>query len=205
MTEPVQRHDWRAEHLEHLTIGQRAADVMRNGMGSWPFIAVFVSLMLLWALINTIALHDSSWDPYPYILLNLVLSMLAGLQGAILLIAAKRQDAISAAMARHDFETDTAAKQEIDRLLRLNEQQLTLILDLKALLEERLPPGGRPAQADHDHGRTSLRGAGLEDDGLTRVAKVPSSPGDPACSLSDEGHPSWDGYRDRRSRRGESP
>jgi integrase len=48
---------------------------------------------------------EVSWDPYPYIVLNLFLSMLAGLQGAILLIAAKRQDAIAAALAQHDYAT----------------------------------------------------------------------------------------------------
>lgn len=135
----MKRHDWHEEHLQNLTVGQRAADLMRNGMGSWPFIAIFVSLMVFWALINTIVLHDGSWDPYPYILLNLVLSMLAGLQGAILLIAAKRQDAISAAMARHDFETDIAAKQEIDRLIELSQQQLTIILEVQAILRGTSP------------------------------------------------------------------
>jgi uncharacterized membrane protein len=56
---------WHSAHLEDLTFGQRAADVMRNGMGSWPFIAVLISLMVLWALINTLFLANSSWDPYP--------------------------------------------------------------------------------------------------------------------------------------------
>lgn len=136
----MKHHDWHEEHLQNLTVGQRAADLMRNGMGSWPFIGIFVSLMLLWALINTIVLHNDSWDPYPYILLNLVLSMLAGLQGAILLIAAKRQDAISAAMARHDFETDTAAKAEIDLLIQLSQQHLTILRDVHALLQDVRPP-----------------------------------------------------------------
>ena len=72
------------------------------------------------------------WDPYPFILLNLFLSMLAGLQGAILLIAAKRQDAIAAAFARHDYETNLAAKQEIEELMELNRRQLELLNDLRA-------------------------------------------------------------------------
>jgi uncharacterized membrane protein len=141
----VHRRTWHAAHLEGLTFGQRAADVMRNGMGSWPFIAVLVSLMLVWALINTMIFHNSSWDPYPYILLNLGLSMLAGLQGAILLIAAKRQDGISAAMALHDFETDTAAKQEIDRLIQLSEQQLAIIKELQLHLRS----GQVDGECDH--------------------------------------------------------
>lgn len=73
-------------------------------------------------------------DPYPYILLNLFLSMLAGLQGAILLIAAKRQDAIAAAMAHHDYDTDVAAKVEIERLIILCEQQARMMSELRVLV-----------------------------------------------------------------------
>src|SRR6476661_1311413 len=78
---------WHEGHKATLTRGQRAADLMRNGMGSWPFVGGFITFMLIWAAINTWALATNSWDPYPYILLNLLLSMLAGLQGAILLNA----------------------------------------------------------------------------------------------------------------------
>ena len=86
--------------------------------------------MAAWTAANVVA--GRPWAPYPFILLNLFLSMLAGLQGAILLIAAKRQDAISAAMARHDFETDTAAKEEIELLLEINREQLELLRQLRA-------------------------------------------------------------------------
>ncbi len=106
-------------------------------MGSWWFIGVFVAAMAVWATVNSQVLADRAWDPYPYILLNLFLSMLAGLQGAILLIAAKRQDGISAAMAQHDFDTNVAAKAEIDRLIELAEHQEQMMLDLHALLERR--------------------------------------------------------------------
>jgi hypothetical protein len=77
---------------------------MRNGRGSWAFIGSFVGFMVAWAIINTTGIR---WDPYPFILLNLLLSLLAGLQGAILLIAAKRQDAIATALAQPDFETNS--------------------------------------------------------------------------------------------------
>ncbi|SFN91121.1 DUF1003 domain-containing protein [Mycetocola miduiensis] len=100
-----------------LSRGDRAADRLRNGMGSWRFVGIFLLFMALWALFNS---FDRGWDPYPYILLNLFLSMLAGLQGAVLLIAAKRQDAISAALARHDYETDRAAKDDIEQLVEIS-------------------------------------------------------------------------------------
>jgi uncharacterized membrane protein len=126
--------NWHVEHLQSLTPGQRAADVLRNGMGSWLFIGGFVAVMVVWALVNTLLLPGSGWDPYPYILLNLFLSMLAGLQGAILLIAAKRQDAITAAMAQHDFDTNVAAKAEIDRLIELCEHQAQMMGELRTLI-----------------------------------------------------------------------
>lgn len=125
--------NWHDMHYQTLTPGQRAADHMRNGMGSWIFIGIFIGFMALWALIN---LTTRAWDPYPFILLNLFLSMLAGLQGAILLIAAKRQDAISAALAQHDFDTNLAAKKEIEELMAINKRQLEMLEDLRQILAE---------------------------------------------------------------------
>ena len=90
---------------DQLTLGERAADRMRNVMGSWPFVFCFFGVMILWALVNTVilhrVLHHKAFDPYPYILLNLFLSMLAGVQAAALLIAAKRADAIASEIAIH--------------------------------------------------------------------------------------------------------
>jgi uncharacterized membrane protein len=90
---------------EDLSRGERAADRMRNVMGSWPFVFGFFIVMIIWALTNTLliqhVLHHKPFDPYPYILLNLFLSMLAGVQAAALLIAAKRADAVSSEVALH--------------------------------------------------------------------------------------------------------
>lgn len=128
------RSTWHVRHKETLSRGERAADVLRNGMGSWTFVGLFIAFMAGWAMVNSYVLAARAWDPYPYILLNLFLSMLAGLQGAILLIAAKRQDAIAAAMARHDYETDVQSKFEIDRLMAINSRQLELLEELRAML-----------------------------------------------------------------------
>jgi uncharacterized membrane protein len=105
-------------------------------MGSWPFVGGFIGFMIAWALVNSLVLAYKAWDPYPYILLNLFLSMLAGLQGAILLIAAKRQDAIAAAMAQHDYDTDVQAEAEIARLTAINNQQLEILHELRQLLRD---------------------------------------------------------------------
>jgi uncharacterized membrane protein len=129
-------YNWHRKQTENLTAGQRAADILRNGMGSWPFVFGFLIFMGIWAILNTVA-PITHWDGYPFILLNLFLSMLAGLQGAILLIAAKRQDSISAAMAKHDYETNIRAKREIEELTRLNEQQLEIMRSLHAVLVEK--------------------------------------------------------------------
>ncbi len=78
-------------------------------------------------MINSYLLRTQAWDPYPYILLNLFLSMLAGLQGAILLIAAKRQDAIASVMAQHDYETDVRAEAHIEMFMAINSEQLEIL------------------------------------------------------------------------------
>lgn len=97
---------------EHLTLGERAADHMRNGMGSWAF--VFGALAFLGAWMAWNGRHG--FDPYPFILLNLVLSCVAALQGAILLIAAKRSDQISSELAQQDYATDMHVAQHLDQM-----------------------------------------------------------------------------------------
>lgn len=88
-----------------LTLGERAADHLRNGMGSWGFVVGALVFLAGWMVGN----RNIGFDPYPFILLNLVLSCLAALQGAILLIAARRADQINAELATHDFETNAEA------------------------------------------------------------------------------------------------
>ena len=87
---------------QQLSRGERAADAMRNGMGSWPFVFSALLFLTAWMLYN----QDTGFDPFPFILLNLVLSCIAALQGAILLIAAKREDQISSELAQHTYQID---------------------------------------------------------------------------------------------------
>jgi uncharacterized membrane protein len=97
---------------ERLTVGERSADRMRNMMSSWPFIFCFFGSMIAWAVANSAFYLGGSrgkhgFDLYPYMLLNLFLSMLAGVQAAALLIAAKRADAISSEIVIHtEHNTD---------------------------------------------------------------------------------------------------
>jgi len=133
---PFKPFNWHRVHKNSLSRGDRAADKMRNGMGSWAFVFLFIIFMACWAALNTVSgFHH--WDKYPFILLNLFLSMLAALQGAILLIAAKRMDAISAAMAEHDYRTNVEAKKEVEELMEINHEQLKRIEELAALLKDK--------------------------------------------------------------------
>ena len=102
------RH-WRAHPAvateDQLTFGQRAADVMRGMLATWTFLGVLAGAMASWAVTG-----GFGRDPFPYILLNLCLSTLAGVQGAVLLIAAKRADQIAAQVALHTLENTEAVK-----------------------------------------------------------------------------------------------
>ena len=80
---------------DQLHPGERAPDALRNGMRSWGFVFGAILFLAGWMIGN----RGSGFDPYPFILLNLLLSCLAAMQGAILLIAAKRQDQISSELA----------------------------------------------------------------------------------------------------------
>jgi uncharacterized membrane protein len=109
---------------------------MRNMMGSWPFVFTFFAIMILWAVTNTFffehVLHHKAFDPYPYILLNLFLSMLAGVQAAALLIAAKRADAISSEVALHTSKNTD----DIKSLIQENTELTSQVKKNTDLLEE---------------------------------------------------------------------
>jgi uncharacterized membrane protein len=121
---------------DQLSLGERAADRMRNGMGSWPFVFTFFAIMIFWVFVNTLFLqriiHHKAFDAYPYILLNLFLSMLAGVQAAALLIAAKRSDGISSEIALHtEHNTD-----DIKTLIKENTDLTSQVKKNTDLLEE---------------------------------------------------------------------
>ena len=116
---------------DQLSLGERAADRMRNGMGSWPFVFTFFGFMITWAVVNSV-LHfggSSGFDPFPYILLNLFLSMLAGIQAAALLIAAKRADSIASEIALH-------TEKNTDDIKTLLQQNTELTQAIEALTKE---------------------------------------------------------------------
>lgn len=129
---------------ENATPGQRAADAVATFGGSWVFLIIFAAVMLVWVVLNSLILvrYQESFDPYPYILLNLFLSMLAAVQAPIILMSQNRQAEKDRVNAEHDYEVNLKAELEImllhekvdllregqwGELLQLQKEQLELL------------------------------------------------------------------------------
>ena len=143
------------------TFGQRAADAVATFGGSWPFVGLFVAVMLGWVGLNALLLvtRGATFDPYPYILLNLFLSMLAAIQAPVILMSQNRQSERDRQSAGHDYEVNLKAELEIvllhekidllrekqwSELLAIQREQLALHARQLALLG-RLVPGADAA------------------------------------------------------------
>lgn len=113
---PVIR-DASADYEAHMTVGQRVADRLASVVGSWPFIVAQSVLLALWVASNVWLLthHDrmKPWDPYPFILLNLMLSFQAAYTGPIVMMSQNRQAAKDRLEARDDYECNLKAEEEI--------------------------------------------------------------------------------------------
>ena len=125
-----------------LTFGQRAADRIADFGGSWTFIAIFGLVMLCWMLLNSWILAARPFDPYPYILLNLVLSCLAAIQAPVIMMSQNRQEARDRRHSLRDYQINLKAELEIrhlhqkidhllsrqwERLVEIQEVQMELI------------------------------------------------------------------------------
>lgn len=104
-----------AEQAENKTFGQTAADAVAKFGGSWAFIILFGVVLVCWVVLNSYILvnYNKAFDPYPYILLNLFLSMLASIQAPIILMSQNRQAEIDRLNAEHDYEVNLKAELEI--------------------------------------------------------------------------------------------
>src|SRR5574341_132599 len=111
----VLSEDTNAEFEEGQTFGQKVADRVASFGGSWPFILSFAGFLLVWIGINTVALLRKPFDPYPYILLNLVLSCLAAIQAPVIMMSQIRQEAKDRLRAEHDYQVNLKAELEIRR------------------------------------------------------------------------------------------
>jgi uncharacterized membrane protein len=119
------------------TPGARAADAVARFGGSWFFIALFAATMIVWVALNSwlLAAAGKAFDPYPYILLNLILSMLAAIQAPIILMSQNRQSEKDRVDAEHDYEVNFKAELEImllhDKLDLLRDGQWRELLALQ--------------------------------------------------------------------------
>ena len=129
ISRPVHR-----EMDEGLTFGQRLADRVASFGGSWPFIGLFFLFILAWIGTNTL-LVVRPYDPYPYILLNLLLSCLAAVQAPIILMSQNRQSDRDRRHAEHDYEVNLKAEIEImqihEKLELLRTRELARIVELQ--------------------------------------------------------------------------
>lgn len=103
---------------EKPTLGQRAADAIASFGGSWTFISIFGFVLVFWMMVNSIYLLNRSFDPFPYILLNLVLSCLAAIQAPIILMTQNRQNERDRLNARYDYAVNRKAEREIQMITK---------------------------------------------------------------------------------------
>jgi uncharacterized membrane protein len=127
---------WHQHHSDSLNFGQRLADSVANGMGSWRFIIWQTVIVAIWMILNVMAIVGH-WDPYPYILLNLVFSTQAAYAAPIIMMAQNRQNERDRAQADADFKTNCEAKLEIEQLLKkLNSIEIDKLDKILAILEK---------------------------------------------------------------------
>jgi uncharacterized membrane protein len=120
------------EFEEQLTPGERVADQVAAFGGSWRFIFLFTGLMAVWMVVNTWLLRQHAFDPYPYILLNLLLSCLAALQAPVIMMSQNRAAEKDRLHAENDYQVNVKAELEImrlhEKLNELREQDWTALV-----------------------------------------------------------------------------
>ncbi|TDR35824.1 putative membrane protein [Tahibacter aquaticus] len=122
------------------TFGERMADRVARFGGSWTFIGLFALMLVGWSVLNTELLGQTAFDPYPYVFLNLILSMLAAVQAPLIMMSQNRQAEKDRQMAGFDYEVNVKAEVEIMALhekmdAMRNEQLLTLLAQQQAQID----------------------------------------------------------------------
>jgi uncharacterized membrane protein len=133
------------EFDQKLTIGERMADRLADFAGSWRFITIFIGVLVLWIAINSFLIIFRPFDPYPFILLNLVLSCLAAIQAPVIMMSQNRQEAKDRLRSEHDYVVNLKAELEIrhlheklDHLLMNQWQRLLEIQEIQMELMDEL-------------------------------------------------------------------
>jgi len=146
----MQRHDLINKNIEtkfdqDWTLGERLADKIASFGGSWTFLICFAAFLAIWILVNTVIMVKHPADPYPFILLNLILSCLAAVQAPIIMMSQNRQEAKDRLRSENDYKVNLKAELEIhnlhekmdhllmhqwDRLAKIQEIQLDLLTEM---------------------------------------------------------------------------
>jgi uncharacterized membrane protein len=120
---------------ERLTLGDRMSDSLANAVGSWRFIGSFIALLVVWMALNVVAaVHH--WDPYPFILLNLVLSCVAALQAPAIMMSQNRLETRDRLRAQNDYEVNVKAELLLEHLTEEIEILKRGLLSLGARVQE---------------------------------------------------------------------
>lgn len=131
-----------AEFEQDLTTGARVADRVASFGGSWTFIIVFFVIIVVWMTVNVVVLASRQFDPYPFILLNLVLSCLAAIQAPVIMMSQNRKEAKDRARSEHDYLVNLKAELEIrllhEKLDHLIVHQWQRLLETQRLQAEML-------------------------------------------------------------------
>jgi len=137
-----------AEFEQRWTLGEKLADRIASFGGSWAFLSLFGAFLVLWIAMNSLVLVWRPVDPYPFILLNLVLSCLAAVQAPIIMMSQNRQEAKDRLRSEHDYQVNLKAELEIrhlhekidhllshqwERLVQIQEVQLDLLSELSRI------------------------------------------------------------------------
>ena len=123
---------------EKYTLGQRAADFIAKFAGSWAFIFSFTGVLILWMVVNTV-LAAKAFDPYPFILLNLVLSCVAAIQAPLIMMSQNRQEEKDRRRAENDYKVNLKTEIMIEDLY----DKVNAILAKQSALEKRLQNDGK--------------------------------------------------------------
>jgi CRP/FNR family transcriptional regulator, cyclic AMP receptor protein len=128
---------------EQSTFGQRIADSVAHFGGSWSFIILFAVVLTVYSSVN-VFLGSRAWDPYPFILLNLFLSMLAAIQAPVIMMSQNRTDEKDRLRSELDFEVNRRAESEIQSLAHRLSLLMDKVVDVEDLVREAITPAGKP-------------------------------------------------------------
>ncbi|MBB4001840.1 DUF1003 domain-containing protein [Aurantimonas endophytica] len=134
--------DSNADFDAQLSFGDRLSDRIAIVGGSWGFILGFLGFLVIWALVNTVLLTQNPFDPYPFIFLNLILSMLAAIQAPIIMMSQNRAAARDRLDASHDYQVNLKAEIEIlalhEKVDALRGTEIAALGAMLAAIDERL-------------------------------------------------------------------